>query len=252
MNTKHPPECALHSAKSSRRSRTIFLAIAVGTTGFLSSLSAQTAIVVLNSGFESPTPTSLPGYTVGATYWTQTRLDINAGTFAPSLASPANPDPLPKDGVQVGYADGSGGLRQVFTETYASSQLYTFSVWIGVRSDLMTSTQGTGAIAIGTFDAGTSTFTPFSTQTKTVNLGDFDFVSGSYQTTGASLGLPIALQLTSVGSFQVLFDQVQLSYTAIPEPATFAGMFGAAALIFAWSRRRMRSGTRPAVVGRGA
>lgn len=243
MNENHPsrsPAFVVGQRPAGARLR--WLAILAATTPLLSSLSAQTAITVLNSGFESPTPTSLPGYTVGATDWTRTRLDINSGTFAPSLATPPNPTPAPKDGSQVGYADGSGGLQQVFTETFATNQLYTFSVWIGFRSDEVNSNQGTGAITLGYFNAGT--FTPLSSQSLTVTRGNFNFVTGAYQTDGAALGQPIAIQLTSVGSYQVLFDVAQVSFTAIPEPSALAGILGASALGAAWffkSSRRRRS-----------
>jgi len=236
-NLSSRPAGAVCSNRSVQVRLAVVTALAM-TALLLSPLAAQTTIVVLNAGFESPTPTSLPGYTVGATDWTRTRLDINSGTFEPSLASPPNPTPAPIDGFQVGYADGSGGLQQVFTDTFAANRLYTFSVYIGFRSDELNSNQGTGAITLGYFNAGT--FTALSSQSITVTRGNFDFVTGSYQTSGAAQGMPIALQLTSIGSYQVLFDVAQLSFTAIPEPSAFACTLGVGALGLAWIRHRGR------------
>jgi len=217
----------------------LFFALLALAALIVSPLSAQTTIVVLNASFEDPTPTSLPGYTIGATNWTRTRLDINSGTFAPGLATPPNPTPAPIDGSQVGYADGFGGLQQVFTDTFLPGQFYTFSVYIGYRSDALASVpQGTGAISLGYFSSGT--FTQLASQSTIVTRGNFNFVTGTYQATGSALGQPIALQLTNLDSYQVLYDQAQLSYSAIPEPSTYAAILGAVAFGLAWFRRRAR------------
>lgn len=199
----------------------------------LAPLAAQTTIVISNFSFEVPSPSVFPDYTVGATGWTRTNSAINAGTFSPSIAATT---PAPIDGIQVGYSDGFGGLQQVFATTFAASQVYTFSVYVGFRADEVNSNHGTGAITLGYFDAGA--FTPLSTQSATITLGNFNLVSGSFQTTSAALGLPIALQLTNLDSFQVLFDSAQLSFTAIPEPSACACVLGIAVLGLGWSRRR--------------
>ena len=230
----------LGRAHCSALARTLLVATLGATACFLSPLAAQTTITILNSSFEVPSPSVFPDYTVGATGWTRTRADINAGTFAPGLTVPTPPTPAPIDGAQVGYADGSGGLQQVFTDTFAVNQLYTFSVYIGYRSDEVNSVHGTGAITLGYFDAGA--FTPLSTQSATVTLGKFNLVTGSYQTAPGAIGLPIAIQLTNLDSFQVLFDVAQLSFTAIPEPSAYACVLGAVVLGLGWWRRRMRLG----------
>jgi hypothetical protein len=199
-------------------------------------LAAQTTISIANSSFESPAPTTFPDYTIGATGWTSINSSINAGTFSPATAGTA---PAPTDGAQVGYADGFGGLQQVLTDTFLAGQTYTFSVHIGYRSDALDSApQGSGDIELGFFASGV--FTSLSTQATTVNRGVFNFVSGTYQPTLAAQGQPIALRLTSTASYQVLFDQAQLSYSAVPEPATFALALGAGALAIAGWRRRAR------------
>ena len=206
---------------------------------FLAPLSAQTTIAISNSSFESPPPSEFPDYTAGATDWTKTNSSIPAGTFEPGFSGT-----LPAAigvGSQVGYADGFGGLQQVLTESFSANQLYTFSVYIGYRSDALPSApQGTGRITLGYFASGT--FTALSWQSVTVNRGDFDFVSGSYQATAGALGQPIALQLTNLDSYQVLFDQAALSFTPIPEPPVFAGVLGIAAFGVAWLRRRRAYG----------
>lgn len=202
---------------------------------FAAPLAAQTTVFIANASFESPTPSTFPDYTVGATGWTRTSSSINAGTFSPATAGTT---PAPIDGVQVGYADGFGGLQQVLTTTFLAGQTYTFSVHIGFRSDEVNSAFGTGAITLGVFSGGT--FTALSTQSVTVGRGLFSFVTGTYQATAGVQGETLALRLASTASFQTLFDQAQISYSAVPEPATTAALLGVGVLALAGWRRRAR------------
>ncbi|MDO8540049.1 MAG: hypothetical protein Q7S40_06360 [Opitutaceae bacterium] len=229
-----PP--VIRGATGSVRLRLLRFSLLAMTAWFLSPLSAQTTIAILNSSFEDPTLTVSPYYTTnGATDWTRTISTIPAGTFAPVLSATT---PAAIDGSQVGYANGSGGLQQVLSATFAANQLYTYSVYIGCRFDEVSGAQATGAITLGYLLS--DTFTPLSSQSTLVSRGNFNFVTGSYTTTELALGQPIVLQLTNLESFQVIFDQVQLSVTAVPEPAAFACTLGAAALGIAWWRRRGR------------
>jgi hypothetical protein len=215
----------------------LLFALLATIPGLVAPLAAQTTIAIANSSFELPTPSTYPDYTIGATDWTLTIPATNAGTFVPGYSGTT---PAPIAGSQVGYADGYGGLQQVLGVTFAANQVYTYSVYIGYRSDALESVPfGTGAITLGYFES--ETFTPLSTQSTTVGRGSFSFVTGSFQPAGAALGRPIAIRLTSTDSYQVLFDQVQLSYTAIPEPSVFALALGAGVLGIAWWRRRGRS-----------
>ncbi len=210
--------------------------------GFLpwQDLAAQTVIAIGNPGFESPPPTVFPDYTIGATGWTRTRNDIDAGTFAPGLATPPV-TPAPIDGVQVGYANGSGGLQQVLTTGFVAGYSYSFSVYIGFRSDETNAAVGHGAIQLGYLD-GAQAFVSLASQSASPGLGQFNFVTGSYQATLADQGQSIVIRLVDTASVQVLFDHVQLTATAIPEPAAVAAVFGAVALVFAARRVRSRTG----------
>lgn len=197
-------------------------------------LAAQTTVFITNASFESPTPSTFPDYTVGATGWTRTSSSINAGTFSPANAGTT---PTPIDGVQVGYADGFGGLQQVLSTTFLAGQVYTFSVHVGFRSDEVNSAFGTGAITLGVLNG--SDFTALSTQSVTVGRGLFSFVTGTYQSTVGVQGETLVLRLTSTTSYQTLFDQTQITYSAVPEPATTAAGLGVGVLaLTGWRRRR--------------
>jgi len=236
MNENLPPQRPVAGPNRAARMCPVpFAALAVVAL-FCSPLSAQTVITIANAGFESPPPSVFPDYTVGATGWTRTNATINAGTFAPGISGTA---PAPVDGSQVGYADGFGGLQQVLTATFSANQLYTFSVSIGYRSDSANSPQGTGAISIGYLDPS-GTFIALGEQSATVSRGQFNLVTGSTLATADALGQPVALRLSNLDSFQVLFDHTQLSFapSAIPEPSAFAFAFSAGALGFAWFQRR--------------
>jgi hypothetical protein len=228
-----------HPASGVRRTIPGAFALLVVTFLLSSPLAAQTTIAIANSGFESPSPSTFPDYTIGATGWTSINPLINAGTFSPGIAGTT---PAAIDGSQVGYTDGFGGLQQVLTDTFLAGQTYTFSVFIGFRSDEANSASGTGAITLGYFTSGT--FTTLSTQATTASRGQFNFVTGTFQPTGAALGQPIALRLTSTDSFQSIFDQAQMSYSAIPEPAAYGVALGAGVLGIAAWRRRGRRGRR--------
>jgi len=203
---------------------------------------AQTVIVISNPSFESPPPTVFPDYTVGATDWTRTRSDVDAGTFAPGLAAPPV-TPAPIHGVQVGYANGSGGLQQVLATNFAAGYTYTFSGYIGYRSDEVNAPNGSGAMQLGYLD-GASVFSVLAAQAAAPVPGQFNFVTGTYLATAGDQGRAIVVRLVDTASVQVLFDQVQLSVStsAIPEPAAVAGAMGAVALAWAaWRRGRSRA-----------
>lgn len=209
----------------------VWLGLVAATSG-----AAQTTIAINNPSFESPTPTLFPAYTIGATNWTQTRNDVDAGTFAPASATPPV-TPAPIDGVQVGYANGSGGLQQVLATGFTSGYRYTFSVYIGYRSDEVNAAVGNGAIQLGYLD-GAQAFVVLATQSATPSVGQFNFVTGAYQSTLPDAGHAIAIRLVSTSSVQVLFDQVQLTATAIPEPTTVGWVLGGVALLVAVRLRR--------------
>lgn len=195
-------------------------------------------ITVNNPSFESPTPSTFPDYTVGATDWTLVRGDIDGGTFAPGGAV----TPGPVDGNQVGYSNGAGGLQQVLGATFATGTTYFFSVSIGVRSDDLAST-GAAAIQLGYF-LGNGDFNLVTAQSGAAARGVFSGLTGSYQAAAGDAGQTIVVRLANTGSPQVVFDQVSVSATAIPEPAVAAGLAGAVALIGAagWKRWRRRGG----------
>jgi len=225
-------------ARARAKLTSALLMLALGVACFPRGL-AQTIIPINNASFESPTPSVFPDYTVGATDWTRTRNDVDAGTFAPAVSGVT---PAPIMGNQVGFANGSGGLQQVLSATFVAGNSYAFSVFIGFRSDEMNATVGNGAIQLGTFDG---TFHLLAAQAGAPTLGQFNFVSGAYQSTGADDGLAIVVRLTNPGGSQVIFDQVQLTATPIPEPATDAAIVAGLAATFAiW--RRKKAGRPPA------
>jgi hypothetical protein len=223
---------------TSRSFETYVAAVVLFACAPLSPASAQTVVTINNPSFESPPPTVFPDYTIGATDWTRTRNDVDAGTFSPATSGVT---PAPIHGVQVGYANGSGGLQQVLSTGFTAGYSYTFSVYIGYRSDETNASNGNGAIQLGYLD-GASAFVVLATQAATPAPGQFNFVSGTYAASVADQGRAITVRLVDTASVQVLFDQVQLTsaVTAIPEPATGAVVVGAVALGLGVLRQRRR------------
>ena len=210
---------------SSRSFEAQVAAVALFVLAVLARVGAQTVLTINNPSFESPLPTVFPDYTVGATDWTRTRNDVDAGTFSPAMSGVT---PAPTHGVQAGYANGSGGLQQVLSTGFPAGYNYTFSVYIGYRSDEANAPHGNGAIQLGYLD-GASAFVVLATRAATPMPGQFNFISGTYEAAVADQGKAITMRLIDTASVQVLFDQVQLTaaVTAIPEPARGAAVVGA-------------------------
>ncbi len=213
----------------------LILAALVAVSGG-SRLAAQGVITltVNNPSFESPRPSVFPDYTVGATGWTATRSDIPAGTFEPGVTGVT---PAPVDGIQVGFANGFGGLQQVLATSFEIGSTYYFSVSLGLRSD-DAATSGTAAIQLGYF-SGNGNFNLVTAQSATAGHGNFQSLSGFYQASAGDAGKTIVLRLANTDNAQVIFDVVQLSVTAIPEPSVMGAALGFASLVcaVAWKKR---------------
>lgn len=143
-----------------------------------------------------------------------------------------------------------------------ANTVYTLSFNLGFM------TMNAGNTANYSFEVGTINGGTFSSITSAhsgslaysvadaLNIGSANFSSASSQwTTGGSVNgdnLAVVFTLTSYlnnasTSDFFGFDNVRLSYSAVPEPSTYAAIFGAIALgAAAWRRRRLgRSGFAP-------
>lgn len=162
----------------------------------------------------------------------------------------------------------SYGVQYTFgAATLAANSVYTLNFRMGYVSADRTPV-GSYTMTLGTWNGGTSTFTPFTPVTGSAstsgNVNQSILFFGSAQvtygsadsnnsvtqsisfTTGATVpGEVIAVRWSAsnpgvdpVNSDYLGLDNVALSVSAIPEPSTYAAILGAAALGAAYWRRR--------------
>ena len=165
----------------------------------------------------------------------------NIGVYAPPPSSYT-----PPDGNQVGYIGGGfalvadpGSFSQVLGPTAIAGDAYHLDVYVGARGEGYTLGDYTIELLAG------ATVLASVTDPVTPLAGTFDLTGLTYLAKpgdGALGALTIVLsggtsaRGTAYG--QVAFDDVTLTYNAIPEPSTWAMMaLGFAALGFAGYRR---------------
>ena len=167
------------------------------------------------------------------------------------------------NGAVIGQTDfGNYAVQYGTGATLASNSLYTLSFVVGFVSAGTTGTATYGVTFGGSTDAG-STITGLSANTGLLSAVIDRTSGGAIQSTlGASSANSQAVTITfltgavsanplyvrwaqtnttgtSAGQDFFGFDNVTLSVAAVPEPATYAAIFGAGALGFvAWRRRR--------------
>ncbi len=140
-------------------------------------------------------------------------------------------------------------LRYLTSTAIAANTAYTLSVDIGYAAGAINTGNATYRFDLGTWNG--STFTSLQNQQGTApDVGNID-ASGTNATTffftyttGASPGTDVlAVEIQQVGTNPGIpdfmsFDNVKLSYAAVPEPATFATLAGLGVLGMAvWCRR---------------
>lgn len=212
------------------------------------------AIAIANNSFELPlisgtapyytttngvsggiTAATIPGWTVSTTFG-------NIGVYAPPPSSYT-----PPDGNQVGYIGGGaplvidpGSFSQVLGPTAIAGDAYHLGVYVGARGEGYTLGDYTIELLAG------ATVLASVTDPVAPSAGTFDLTGLSYLAKpgdGALGALTIVLSGgtsahgTAYG--QVAFDDVTLSYNAVPEPSTWVMMaLGFGGIGFVGYRRR--------------
>ncbi|MBU0678930.1 MAG: PEP-CTERM sorting domain-containing protein [Verrucomicrobia bacterium] len=192
---------------------------------------------VLNHSFESPDIASGGGTTgTDPTSWLHAGsdsmglIDRNSGAYSTVI------DPTPDvDGEQLAWTNG-GDFYQVLTSTLAANTIYDVYVDVGDRTDA----GFPGAdIRLGygsTF--GSNLLTPYSAVNPTPTS---EWLEWHYTfTTGASPageGQDLRIELVDTGIAQVLFDNVRIDTSVVPEPNSLSMMVLA---IAAFVVRRLR------------
>jgi|SRR5208283_5221476 len=198
---------------------------------FIASNACAQVITVNNPSFEILPDGGLPNlcgtgcsYSVSAIPdWTES----GGGQFQPGSSSGnfAYFNSVP-DGVTVAYSNG-GTISQTVTPTVQSGVTYTLTVYIGLRND--------GYPFDGTADLMLGGTVCDATGTQPA-LGDWSLYTARCTGNSGNAGDPIVIQLNSSGA-QGDFDNVMLSASTTPEPASFL-LFGTGLLGIAFMARK--------------
>jgi hypothetical protein len=192
------------------------------------SASRAGSIPVVNASFEEPS--YAPNGFGPATGWVSSGPG-GGGAFHPVIGTSVNSVP---DGVQVGYAgdfSNAGALFQDLGVGVVDGATYDLTLYVGSRKE------GTDATYLIELLAGGSTIGSVSGE---VSTGTGDFFTVSLTATGAGSG-DLGIRLSQVGPGQTLFDELQLTASAVPEPSGLV-MLSAGPLVllmgYGWRRRR--------------
>jgi hypothetical protein len=238
--SKETPVTAPNSLKN------LFLAAtAIAATAAFTAPAAMAGVV--NGSFEDPqnspggaTGGSLPGWTgdTGTNYYFGNTTQGNTGL-------------VPVNGTQLAFVNNftnnaalTHGISQTLTDTLVGNTLYTLSAYFGWRSDNSKSVGKLQLFAGGTASGGGVVGGTLLASTN-VALTQGNFVLGSVSFSVSSsdplIGQAISIRLGGTpvadGFAQINFDQVTLTATAIPEPASTA-LLGAGLLGLGFARRR--------------
>ncbi len=202
----------------------------------LPTLRAQTVISIANAGFETPTTTTFAnlsgsdwqlGTTTSAGLLSYSDL-YSAGKYSPASAPGGN---------QVGFINQQTGDNFIYQDVgvnYIAGATYSFSAYFGARTD---DPSATGSVRLyttsGTLLATSGVITPTAG-------GSFEFGVVNYVALAGVDGLGIRVVIANESLQQLNFDVAQLTVTAIPEPSTYAAIFGALTLVVAGVRGHRR------------
>jgi len=180
-------------------------------SGLLAASPASAATVtVLNPSFENPDVG-----TIGvADDWVQT----GGGVLNEAFTGGHTPGHFTApDGVQVAWGNSGATASQILTETLTAGTTYQLTVAVGARDDTSGGSYDIQLLANGDV---------LGNVTGSLSIGDlFSDVTFSYMATGADtqLGQSLQIVLRTTGT-QMLYDNVRLTSTVIPEPSAFALM----------------------------
>ena len=214
------------------------------------------SITVPNFSFELPPLTNGAnnnggnGNTTAITNWTIAAPPGNTdnGVYHPLAGfTTTNPLPAPADGSQLAYlVPGIGNTSSITTSaslgTVASNMLYTLTVALGNRSDNLFFDTGTYTIDLLANGVSVAEATRAG---STIPHGTFSDLSAVFTSpaSGPLIGESLTIRLSATAgsnSDEAIFDNVRLTASPVPEPATSTMIVGGMATL-AWLRRRRRA-----------
>ena len=214
------------------------------------------SIMVPNFSFESPAQTNGAnnnggnGNTTAITNWTISAPPSNTdnGVYHPLAGfTSTNPLPAPADRNQLAYlVPGAGNTSSITSSaslgTVAANMLYTLTVALGNRSDNLFFDTGTYTIDLLANGASVAEATLAGSAIPHGTFSDLSAVFTS-PASGPLIGESLTIRLSATAgsnSDEGIFDNVRLTASPVPEPATSIMIVGGMAAL-AWLRRRRRA-----------
>jgi len=217
------------------KATTIFLFLSILVLGFTTAPAFADNITIQNASFEMKNNLNIPCGT-GCAYntgpipdWTTT--GGQQGSWQPSSAYFSSPVP---DGSLVAYSNG-GTISQTLSDSLLANTLYTLSVALGNRFDVISNNLATTYL-IQLF-AGNTLLNSITGSNALITPGTFMDVSFNYLSGATLPSGNLSIVLSSVGP-QSDFDNVRLTTTSVAEPGSLtllAAGLGLALFVF---RRR--------------
>lgn len=192
-------------------------------------------ISLVNGGFETP-----DGANIDIIGWEEVEFGGDtwrAGTYTYSAApETAFTGPNP-EGDRVGYLNATSTISQGSSHALLAGEVYTLSTWVGDRDQVgytqrsvtlaIYADNGSGGlgdalvseVVVGTGEVPTGGWAQFSVMFDTNDPGNAGLVAANV---GRDLHVFIGHSLGETGGGDAAFDDVQFSYTPVPEPASLA------------------------------
>ena len=210
--------------------------VALATLATASTVQAA-SVTVNNFSFETP---STPNFSPGITGWTVSgNAGVQAGLFNPGQFPSGVPD-----GLQAGLIAFNGGsIYQDVAATYQAGTRYTLNLFAGIRLD-----------EPGNLTLPNSTISLRRSDNNTV-LSSFTFNQSSFSSRGVFLsfntsylagiadqgaGIRISIDRPNNGGTQLVFDNVTLNATPVPEPSSLLGYITLGGLMLGGAVRKAR------------
>jgi hypothetical protein len=230
--------------------KAVAIAIAVG---FASAIFVRAeSITIKNGSFENPTTLTdtddATGLHMTPDYWTKAAEGTTwCGMFSPTQTAtvdgPGKFVSAVPNGDKAIWGNQDSYFYQVLDATLQANTKYTFTVYAGARSNLAFSSWGSDAtIDLGYGSTyGANLLSATNRNCPTPGMGEWKLWTATFVTGDAPAGLDQNLRVEiNIKGTQQLFDGVELSAAAVPEPSTLAALVSAAfgLLAYAWRQRK--------------
>jgi len=202
-------------------------------------------LAIDNPSFEIPAiEPSVGGIFLPGTYWSlSTTPAANGGYYTMDPSGPFNDwAPPPPDGTYqiLDFAANDGGIYQQLSAILEPDMTYVLSADVTERNGFTYENDASLGLGFGSL-YGTNLLTPDSiVEPAPTSGGPWQSWSRTYTTTPETVGVGSYIRIDLNSGWQVMFDNIQLSATPVPEPSIMA-LLSAVTLslvCYGWRKRK--------------